>query len=85
MKKARFNKKDGVIRLYAITAIVLIAAFQVYWLYSVYAEQKILVVKESENILQAQILKKDLNAISGTGTASGIPNNVSSKIADVLK
>lgn len=85
MRKVRFNIRNGVIRLYAIIAIALIAAFQGYWLYSVYAEQKILVVKEAENILQARVLKKDLNAFAGTGAASSLSNNVSSKLADVLK
>lgn len=73
------------IRLYAIIAIALIAAFQGYWLYSVYTEQKVLIVKEAENILQARVLKKDLNALAGTGAASELSNTVSSKLADVLK
>lgn len=85
MKRRRFNIGNGMIRLYAILAIALIAAFQGYWLYSVYAEQKVLVVKEAENILQARVLKKDLNALAGTGAASGMSNTVSSKLADVLK
>ena len=85
MRKPRVNISNRVIRLYAGIAIALIATFQVYWLYSVYAEQKILVVKEAENILQARVLKKDLNPLAGTGAASGLSDNVSSKLADVLK
>lgn len=83
MKKKRFNKKDSAVRLYATTAIVLIAVFQFYWLYSVYNDQKSLVIKECENTLQAQILKKEVGSI--TGSNSKDTNDVGNQIANALE
>ena len=49
----------------ALLIILFITAFQGYWLYSVYSDQKNIIVKESENILREQVLNHDMLNIIG--------------------
>jgi len=59
MRKIKIWKNSKAIRLYAILAIMVITAFQGYWLYTVYESKKSIIIKESENILKTAVLNMD--------------------------
>lgn len=63
MKKIRLWKNRKAIKWYAALAIVFIAAFQGYWLYTVYQSKKEILLKESENILKKAVLDYDTKTV----------------------
>lgn len=68
----------------ALLIILFITAFQGYWLYTVYTNQKNIIIKETENILREQVLNYDMvNIVSQIKTAD--TTAAASQVAELIK
>ncbi|TRW23558.1 HAMP domain-containing histidine kinase [Flavobacterium zepuense] len=71
--KKRFTtiKKPNLLLVYALMAVAFITCFQLYWLYSVYNNQKSLISEETENMLKEYALDYDGMSIMGNINGNG--------------
>jgi len=70
------KSQDLRIVLYGLTAIVLITAFQVYWIYTVFENQRKQIVKDSENILKTYTVNYDGFFVTNNFSSVSMPNGM---------
>jgi signal transduction histidine kinase len=83
MKKSLNTKnKPALTAVYALVAVVFIMAFQLYWLYSVYQNQRQLVQEQAKNILREYVLDYDsmLLVQKMRGSESLVPEGLANEL-----
>lgn len=83
----RTKGRGRFIIVYALLAVVFIAGFQGYWLYSVYQSREKLVLQESENYLKEYALGYDGVALAGKiqSNQSLLPQDLTDQIINAAK
>ncbi|KGO92837.1 sensor histidine kinase [Flavobacterium subsaxonicum] len=81
-KSVTTNNKPGLTTIYAVVAVVFIMGFQLYWLYSVYQNQKQLVQEEAKNMLKEYVLNNDAINLVGriSRSESIIPDQITKEL-----